>query len=68
MPRKDGFQVLAALRDGGRTRGMPVVLLTARRQELDILRGFELGAADYVVKPFNPLELAARLRRLAPVE
>lgn len=68
MPRKDGFQVLAALRDGGRARGMPVVLLTARRQELDILRGFELGAADYVVKPFNPLELAARLRRLAPVE
>jgi DNA-binding response OmpR family regulator len=68
MPRKDGFEVLAALRDGGRTRGMPVVLLTARRQELDILRGFELGAADYVVKPFNPLELAARLRRLAPVE
>lgn len=68
MPRKDGFQVLAALRDGRRIRDLPVVLLTARRQELDILRGFELGAADYVVKPFNPLELAARLRRLAPMQ
>ena len=67
MPRKDGFEVLAALQNGGRSRMLPVVLLTARRQELDVLRGFELGAADYVVKPFNPLELAARLKRLAPV-
>jgi DNA-binding response OmpR family regulator len=41
-----------------------VVLLTARRQEADILRGFQLGADDYVIKPFNPMELAARLKRL----
>jgi len=39
------------------------ILLTARQHERDVLRGFELGADDYVVKPFNPLELAARLKR-----
>ena len=41
-----------------------VILLTARQQETDILRGFTLGADAYIVKPFNPLELAARLKRL----
>jgi DNA-binding response OmpR family regulator len=41
-----------------------VILLTARQQESDIVRGFTLGADDYVVKPFSPLELVARLKRL----
>jgi DNA-binding response OmpR family regulator len=40
------------------------VLVTARRQEQDILRGFQLGADDYLVKPFNLLELVARIKRL----
>ena len=40
------------------------ILLTSRQQEADIIRGFGLGADDYVVKPFNPMELVARLRRL----
>lgn len=68
MPGRDGFDVLSALRNDARTRGIPVVLLTARHQEIDVIRGFDLGAADYVAKPFNPLELAARLERLAPEE
>lgn len=68
MPGRDGFDVLAALRNDPRTRGIPVLLLTARHQEIDLIRGFDLGAADYVSKPFNPLELAARLERLVPVE
>ena len=61
MPGMDGFEVLAAIRHAA----MPVkvVMLTARRNERDVLRGFELGADDYVVKPFHPLELAARLKR-----
>jgi CheY-like chemotaxis protein len=62
MPGMDGYEVLAAIRrDGLPTR---VMLLTARQQESDILRGFTLGADDYVVKPFSPMELVARLKRL----
>jgi DNA-binding response OmpR family regulator len=62
MPGMDGFEVLAGIRQSG--LHVKVILLTARQQERDILHGFELGADDYVVKPFNPLELAARLKRL----
>jgi two-component system, cell cycle response regulator DivK len=62
MPNMDGFAVLATLR----SEEIParVLLLTARQQESDVLRGFSLGADDYVVKPFSPLELVARLKRL----
>ena len=62
MPEMDGYEVLAAVRrDGNPVR---VMLLTARQQEGDVLRGFTLGADDYVVKPFSPMELVARLKRL----
>ncbi len=62
MPGLDGYEVLAAVRaEGLRTK---VVLLTARQQEKEIVRAFELGADDYLTKPFNPFELAARLKRL----
>jgi CheY-like chemotaxis protein len=61
MPGMDGYEVLAAVR----SEGIPVrvILLTARQQEADITRGFTLGADDYVVKPFNPAELLARVKR-----
>jgi DNA-binding response OmpR family regulator len=60
----DGYEVLAALR----SENLPVrvMLLTARQRESDIIRGFTLGADDYVVKPFSPMELVARLKRLIP--
>ena len=61
MPGMDGFEVLAAIRQAGLS--LKIIMLTARQHERDVLRGFELGADDYVVKPFNPLELAARLKR-----
>ncbi|HJZ95936.1 MAG TPA: response regulator [Candidatus Solibacter sp.] len=62
MPDMDGYEVLAAVRkEQVPTR---ILLLTARQQENDILRAFELGAEDYVVKPFSPMELAARLKRI----
>jgi CheY-like chemotaxis protein len=61
MPGMDGFEVLAAIRQAGLP--LKVIMLTARQHERDVLRGFELGADDYVVKPFNPMELAARLKR-----
>ncbi len=62
MPGMDGYAVLAAVRQ----EGIPlrVLLLTARQQESDVIRGFTLGADDYVVKPFSPMELVARLKRL----
>jgi len=62
MPGMDGYQVLAAIR--AEEIPVRVVLLTARQQESDVLRGFTLGADDYVVKPFSPMELVARLKRL----
>jgi len=62
MPGMDGYEVLAALR----AENLPVrvMLLTARQREGDIIRGFTLGADDYVVKPFSPMELVARLKRM----
>jgi DNA-binding response OmpR family regulator/HPt (histidine-containing phosphotransfer) domain-containing protein len=62
MPEMDGYKVLAAVR----AENLPVrvVLLTARQREDDVLRGFQTGADDYLIKPFSPLELIARLRRL----
>jgi DNA-binding response OmpR family regulator len=62
MPGQDGFEVLAAVREANLP--VAVILLTARQREGDILRGFQLGADDYLVKPFNPLELMARMKRL----
>lgn len=60
LPRKSGFDVLAALRRDGRKT--PVILLTAKNQEMDKVRGFDLGADDYVTKPFSLAELEARIR------
>jgi two-component system cell cycle response regulator DivK len=62
MPGMDGYEVLSAIR--AEKMSTRVLLLTARQQENDIIRGFALGADDYVVKPFSPLELVARLKRL----
>lgn len=67
LPEVDGFSVLTELRRNG---NIPVILLTARTDETDRVLGLELGADDYVVKPFSPRELVARvrsvLRRSAP--
>jgi two-component system OmpR family response regulator/two-component system response regulator QseB len=62
LPRKDGLAVLAALRHAGVT--LPVLVLTARDAVPDRIRGLDLGADDYVVKPVDLHELAARLRAL----
>lgn len=64
MPYRDGFEVLSALRAESRTAAIPVLMLTSVQQEADVVRGFRLGADDYVLKPFNPMELLARIRRL----
>jgi two-component system alkaline phosphatase synthesis response regulator PhoP len=60
LPRKNGFDVCRELR--ARSNPTPVVMLTARNQETDKVLGFELGADDYVTKPFSIVELLARIR------
>ena len=60
LPRKDGFQVCRELRRGGVVT--PIILLTARAQEAEKVLGLQLGADDYVSKPFSPLELRARIQ------
>ena len=64
MPGLDGFQVLQRLSDSGATREVPVIMLTARRQEQDVVAGLSLGAQDYLVKPFLPDELVLRIQRI----
>ncbi|MEW6250497.1 MAG: response regulator transcription factor [Planctomycetota bacterium] len=59
LPDIDGFEVCRRLRSGGYT--MPIIMLTARSQEIDKVRGLELGADDYVTKPFSLRELLARV-------
>jgi DNA-binding response OmpR family regulator len=66
MPGIDGFEVLANLRSDEVTAHIPVVLLTARQQETDVLKGFACGASDYITKPFNPMEVTARIARYLP--
>jgi DNA-binding response OmpR family regulator len=69
MPNMDGYQFITRLRQEAVT---PVIMITAKQQEADIIRGFDLGADDYITKPFRLRELLVRmravLRRAAPVE
>ena len=64
MPGADGFAVLQSIRQDERTRRLPVMMLTARAEELDQLHGLQGGADDYVTKPFSPLVLCARVKNL----
>ncbi|MAF11984.1 hypothetical protein CMK11_16180 [Candidatus Poribacteria bacterium] len=61
MPDLDGFDVMQALRDSPNTRDIPVIMLTARAQISDKLRGLSSGADDYITKPFEPSDLVARV-------
>ncbi len=63
MPVMDGFQVLQKLKTQEETKSLPVIMLTARGQEKDVVTGFETGAVDYVIKPFSFPELIARINR-----
>src|SRR4051794_32716959 len=70
LPGMDGLLICQALRADPATAGVPIIMLTARGEEADKIAGLELGADDYVTKPFSPKELvarvAARLRRVGP--
>ncbi len=64
MPRVDGFEVLSRLKANAALADIPVIMLTARKSENDIVSALDKGADDYLVKPFIPDELMARLSRL----
>ncbi len=64
MPLMTGFEVLSALKQDPITRHIPVILVTAQSKEEEVLKGLELGAEDYITKPFSPNELAARVKRV----
>lgn len=64
LPFVDGYQLLAAIRAQDGWEDVPVMMLTAKSQEKDIVRALDSGAADYMVKPFKPDELRARIKRL----
>jgi len=62
LPGMDGLEVCRVLKGEDRTRSIPIIMLTAKGEEADIVTGLELGADDYVTKPFSPRVLLARLR------
>lgn len=62
MPAPDGLEILRRLREDPKTKALPVIMLTAKGEEMDRVLGLELGADDYVSKPFGVRELAARVR------
>jgi two-component system phosphate regulon response regulator PhoB len=72
LPGKSGVQFAKELRAQDRTRGLPILMLTAKSEEVDKVLGLDSGADDYVTKPFSPKELVARvkalLRRQSPIE
>ena len=62
MPEMDGYEVCENLKASPETKDIPIIFLTARVQKEDIIKGFELGAVDYIIKPFNFNELISRVR------
>ena len=62
MPIMDGFEVLRLMKEEEETSDIPVIMLTARSMEADVLKGFDSGAVDYMIKPFSVSELAARVK------
>ena len=62
MPKMDGWQVLQAMKSEDGLKDIPVVMLTAKVQDQDQIRGWESGAAEYITKPFSPLALSQVLQ------
>ena len=64
MPQMDGWELLRRLRSDPDMNHLPIILLTARVQDMDRARGWRMGADGYITKPFNPVELAGALREV----
>jgi DNA-binding response OmpR family regulator len=63
LPHVDGFELVRIIRQRAGWEGVPILMLTAKTQESDIVRALDAGANDYIVKPFQPNALQARVRR-----
>ena len=68
MPEMTGFEVLDILKKDPDTETLPVIMLTARAQDSDVLRGWQSGVECYLTKPFNPMELIAFVKRIFSME
>src|ERR1700676_3659268 len=64
LPEVDGLEICRVVRGNDKTAGVPIIMLTARAEESERIVGLEVGADDYLAKPFSPNELVARVRAL----
>tara|TARA_Y100000590_G_C15127769_1_gene791216 strand:+ start:165 stop:413 length:249 start_codon:yes stop_codon:yes gene_type:complete len=64
LPGMDGLEVCKVLKQDDQTKDIPILMLTARKEEVDRILDLELGADDYVIKPFSPWELVLRVRAI----
>lgn len=64
LPDKDGYEIIKQIRQGGRTKNIPVIMVTAKTTEIDMIRGLDGGADDYICKPFSVMELLSRVKAL----
>jgi len=64
MPYKDGFEVINGLKDDPSTRRVPILILSVKDREEDVVKALNLGADDYMIKPFSTQELLARIRKI----
>jgi two-component system, sensor histidine kinase and response regulator len=64
MPEMDGFEVCRRLKSNEKWRDIPVIIVTGLHEKNDVLRGFEVGANDFIHKPFNDIELRSRVRAM----
>ncbi len=62
MPRVDGWDILKAVRNDPQLKNLPIIILTAKVHDEDLIRGWEMGADDYITKPFNPIRLSDHVR------
>ena len=62
LPKMDGFEVCERLKNDPQTKKIPIIMLTAKGEEEDVIKGLEVGADDYITKPFSPKVLLARIK------
>jgi DNA-binding response OmpR family regulator len=64
MPRMDGWDILKMVRENEKLKDLPIILLTAKAHDEDLIRGWKMGADDYITKPFNPIRLSDHVKAI----